>query len=483
MTRAPGEIAMLGAAALAARLRTGELGARALLELYLERIERLNGKVNAVVTLDAEQALARVDVLDRAEADGALAGLPVTIKDSLETAGLRTTCGAPQWAKHVPSRNADVVQLAVDAGAVVFGKTNVPIYTTDLQSYNTLFGTTSNPWDATRTAGGSSGGAAAAVACGFTAFELGSDIGGSIRTPAHFCGIYGHKPSYGTVPGRGHIPPPPGAVAVPDLSVIGPLARRADDLELLLGTIAAPDPLRADAWRLELPPARPADVAGYRVAVWLDDPAFPLDEQVRAVLESAVDRLAAAGARVVRAQTGISLEALFDDYLRLLWSVTTAHLSARALERLVEEGRAHAEDSWQRKLARYATLPQREWLAADERRQRLRLRLREFFAGCDVLLMPVNPVTAIAHDHSDDLMGRTIRVNGNSRWYWEQLAWIAPATMAYLPATVAPAGLAANGLPVGIQIVGDYLQDRTTIDFARRLADVVGGFTPPPGFD
>jgi amidase len=201
------------------------------------------------------------------------------------------------------------------------------------------------------------------------------------------------------------------------------------------------------------------------------------------VLENAVDRLAAAGARVVRAQTGISLEALFDDYLRLLWSVTTAHLSARALERLVEEGRAHAGDSWQRKLARYATLPQREWLAADERRQRLRIRLREFFAGCDVLLMPVNPVTAIAHDHTDDLMGRTIRVNGNSRWYWEQLAWIAPATMAYLPATVAPAGLAADGLPVGIQIVGDYLQDRTTIDFARRLVDVLGGFTPPPGFD
>ncbi|MEX0960284.1 MAG: amidase [Burkholderiales bacterium] len=483
MNRAGRDIAFLSAAELAARLRSGELTARVLLDHYLARIARLNEKVNAVVTLDAEQARARADALDGADRNGALAGLPFTIKDSLETAGLRTTCGAPQWSKHLPSRNADAVQLLVDAGAIVFGKTNVPIYTTDLQAYNTLFGATSNPWDATRTAGGSSGGAAASVACGFTAFELGSDIGGSIRTPAHFCGVYGHKPSYGIVPYRGHIPPPPGALASPDLSVIGPLARSADDLELVLGTIAAPDALRAGAWRLDLPRARSASLPEYRVAVWFDDPAFPLDDRMRTVLEAAVDRLAASGVRLVRAQTGISMEALFDDYLRLLWSVTTSHLSARALARLVEEGKAHAEDSWQAKLVRYATLPQRDWLAADERRQRLRVRLREFFSGCDVLLMPVNPVTAIAHDHGDDLMARTIRVNSESRWYWEQLGWIAPATMAYLPATVAPAGLAADGLPVGIQIVGDYLQDRTTIDFARRIAEIVGGFTPPPGFD
>lgn len=483
MSRVDGRIAQLGALELASKIRSGDLTSRALLELFLDRIDRLNPKVNAVVTLDADLARARADALDRDLPSASLHGLPVTLKDSLETAGMRTTCGAPQWAKHVPARNADAVQRAIDAGAVVFGKSNVPIYTTDLQTYNTLFGASANPWDGGRTAGGSSGGAAAAVACGFTAFEIGSDIGGSIRTPAHFCGVYGHKPSYGIVPARGHIPPPPGSLAIPDLSVIGPLARRADDLELVLDAIAGADPARARGWRLEPPPARGAKLADYRVAVWLDDAAFPLDDAVRAVLESSIDRLATAGARIVRARTGISLEALFDDYLRLLWSVTTAHLSERALQRLVEEGARHPETGWHAKLARYATLPQREWLAADERRQRLRARLHEFFGGCDVLLMPVNPVTAIVHDHSDDLMARTIRVNGEPRWYWEQLAWIAPATLAYLPATVAPVGRACDGMPVGLQIVGDFLEDRTTIDFARRMADVVGGYEPPPGFD
>jgi amidase len=404
----------------------------------------------------------------------ALAGIPITVKDSFETEGLRTTCGAPQWSRHVPPANADAVQRLVDAGCIVFGKTNTPIYAGDLQTYNILFGTTTNPWDRACTCGGSSGGAAVAVACGFSAFDLGSDIGGSIRTPAHFCGVYGHKPTYALVPARGHIPPPPGTLSLPDLAVYGPLARSADDLAVILKTLADP------TVRLQ-EPKRPLDQC--RVAVWFDDPDFPLGTAVREVLEAAVDALARAGARIERRRPAGALAALFDDYLRLLWPITTAHLTPRALERLVEAGAAHPADSWHAKLARYAIAPHREWLAVNERRERLRRRFADLFRECDVLLMPVSPVSAVPHDQSEDLMARSISVDGESCWYWEQLGWVAPATMAFLPATAAPAGRSRQGMPVGIQIVGPHLGDLATIDFARQMADVIGGFVPPPGFE
>ena len=201
------------AVALAKALRAGELGSRELLEQYISRVERLNPKVNAVVAVDLERARRRADEADAARKRGSLLGplhgLPMTIKDSLETEGLCTTCGVPELAKHVPSRDATAVARLRAAGAVVFGKTNAPTWAMDVQTYNPVYGTTNNPWDTTRSPGGSSGGAAAAVAAGLTALEMGSDIGGSIRNPSHYCGVYGHKPSYGIVPGRGHLPPPP----------------------------------------------------------------------------------------------------------------------------------------------------------------------------------------------------------------------------------------------------------------------------------
>lgn len=441
----------------------------------LARIERFNRQVNAVVTLDADRARTRADAIDVARIRGdnqpPFAGRFVTIKDSLQTAGMRTTCGAPQWASFVPTENASAVQRLMDAGCVLIGKTNVPIYTTDLQSYNSLFGATSNPWDLSRSSGGSSGGAAVAVACGFTDFELGSDIGGSIRIPAHFCGVYGHKPTYGQVPFRGHIPPPPEEKAEPDLAVVGPLARSADDLERVLRVLAP-----------ELPAAIPRTLAEYRVAVWFDDADFPLDRTVRDALDTALDRLAAAGASIQTARPAPALRDVFDNYLRLLWPLTTAHLTPGALQKLVKYGRAHAPDSWHAKLARYATASQRERFAANEMRSRLREQCRDFFAHHDVLLMPVGPVTAIPHDHSDDLMARSIAVNGERRWYWEQMAWISLATAAYLPATVVPIGTASDGLPVGMQIVGPEYGDFANIDFARRMEAVLGGFCAPPAF-
>lgn len=451
-------------------------GARETLECLLSRIERFNPQVNAVVTLDADSARTQADAIDaawvRRDLLPAFAGSFVTIKDSLQTAGMRTTCGAPQWVSFVPEHNAVAVQRLIDAGCVLIGKTNVPIYTTDLQSYNALFGTTCNPWDLSRSSGGSSGGAAAAVACGFTAFELGSDIGGSIRIPAHFCGVYGHKPTYGQVPFRGHIPPPPGEPTEPDLAVLGPLTRSAEDLGRVMKLLAP-----------TLPAARHGSLTGFRVAYWFDDADFPLDRAVRDRLAASVERLAAAGVRIEQARPVPALRELFDNYLRLLWPLTTAHMTPRSMQRLVDNARSHAPDSWHAKLARYAIATRQERLAANETRNRLRTQCRDFFARYDVLLLPAGPVTAIVHDHSEDLMGRHITVNGKRRWYWEQMAWISLATAAYLPATVAPVGTAADGLPVGMQIVGPEFGDLSTIEFARRIEAVLGGFRAPPGYE
>jgi len=272
-TAAPDDLAFWPATRLAAAVRRRELGSEELLDHYLERIGRLNPAINAVVTLDEERARAEARTADRATVAGGplppLHGLPVTIKDALATAGLRSTGGATELAEHVPTVDAPVVASLRRAGAIVFGKTNLPRWSGDLQSFNALFGTTNNPWDLTRTPGGSSGGAAAAVAAGLTSFEIGTDIGGSIRLPAAYCGVYGHKPSFGLVPGLGYLDHARGGTTEADVNVLGPLARSAEDLELLLGLIAGPTPDRAPAWRVELPPARHRSLAEYRVAAWL----------------------------------------------------------------------------------------------------------------------------------------------------------------------------------------------------------------------
>jgi amidase len=467
----------LSATALASLLQSGRASATGLLESRLDRIARHNPALNAVVTLDAERARALASALDR---DGALLqgaplrGLPATIKDSFETAGLRTTCGAPQWKSHVPQANADAVQRLVDAGTVLIGKTNVPIYAGDIQTSNLLFGATSNPWDRSRTSGGSSGGAAAAVAAGLSTFELGSDIGGSIRIPAHFCGVYGHKPTYGAVPMRGHLPPPPGSCSTPDLGVAGPIARTARDLELLLDVLAGPHAFA---------PPRGRRLGEFRIAAWLEDAQFPVDDEVRDALERTLASLERAGARVDRhARPVESLERNFDHYLRMLWPVTTAHLTQKAFARMQESGREAAAGSPQRRLAEYSAASHREWLHLQERRARLQEDWRRFFERFDVLLCPVGPVCAFPHDPSDDLIGRNIRINGSERWYWEQLAWISLATLAHLPATAAPAGRSGSGMPAGLQIVGPAGGDRTCIEFAALLADIAGGFEPPPAF-
>lgn len=476
------------ATALAQALRRREIGSRESLEHFAQRIERFNSGLNAVVTLDLDRARAAADAADaaaaRGEFKGPLHGLPITVKDTFETAELRTTAGAKIYERHVPSKNAVAVQRLIDAGAVIFGKTNSPAFAADIQTYNDIFGTTNNPWDRARTPGGSSGGSAVAVAAGLTAFEFGSDIGGSIRIPAHYCGVYGLKTTYGIVPSLGQIPGPPGSLAKRDISVAGPLARAADDLDLVLAAVAGPLPEQAVAWRLALPPPRGKRLGDYRIAAWFDDPDFAVDHALRNTLQQTADALRRAGANVdERARPAFSLRDAFDVFLRLLYPVTTARLPDDAFDKLRDTAARSAPDdaSGPARFARAAVISHREWLHINETREQLRAACAAFFKQYDVLLAPSSPIPPIPHDHSPDMMARTIAVNGETRWYWDQQAWIGLAGMAYLPATVAPVGL-ADGLPVGMQIIGPYLEDRTTIDFAKRLAEVVGGFQPPPGY-
>jgi amidase len=408
----------------------------------------------------------------------------MTVKDTLETAGLRTTAGAPMLSGHVPGRDATLVERLRAAGAVIFGKTNTPPFAGDAQTFNPLFGTTRNPWDRERSCGGSSGGSAVAVAVGLAGAEVGSDIGGSIRSPAHYCGVYGHKPTHGIIPVRGHIPGPPGSLGTYDLGAMGPLARSAADLALLLDVLAGPDEAVGIAWRLALPPPRRQALRDYRVAVWLDDPYCPVDVEVQARGHAAVAALRQAGVRVDEAARPVAdLGAAYRCYEKLLWPIMSGGMEPGEIDELAAFGAATAPDETNAfdRFARAVTMRHRDWILADEERQQLRAGWADFFRRFDVLLCPITPVPAIPHDHEGTPLARTIRVNGAERPYVDQIVWPGLVTMALLPATAAPVGRTPAGLPVGLQIVGPYLEDRTTIDFARRLGEVIGGYEPPPG--
>lgn len=473
---------------LAAALARRERSSREMVETHLRRIERHNPALNAVVTLDGERALAAADAADRAlargDAVGPLHGLPITVKDSLATEGMRTTSGSATLAEYVPKRDADAVARLRAAGAIVIGKTNLPEFAGDAQTFNDLFGTTNNPWDLARTPGGSSGGSAVAVAAGLSPFELGSDIGGSLRIPAHFCGVYTLKPTYGIVPLRGHIPPPPGSLAEADVCVVGPLTRSAADLDLVLAAIAGPDDTRGVAWHLALPPPRAANLAGYRIAAWFDDPYCTIDAEIVSLYERLGDDLRAAGARVDQAAPAAPLAAGHDIAQRLIQGAIARWVSDDQFRSLLDRAATApaADNSPPVRWARNITQRVRDHALAHEERLGLQAAWADFFRDYDVLLCPVTPTTAIPHDQNPDVDARTIVVNGQTRPYGDQFAWLQAVGVVHLPAVVAPVGLTAAGLPVGVQIVAPYLEDRTAIDVAGRIAEVRGGFQPPPGY-
>ncbi len=485
-SRPPDDLGFASATRLVQLLRDGELSSRDLLEHYLARIGTHDDAVNAVVTVDAERARREADAADAAIAAGSpvgpLHGLPMTVKDQFATAGLRTTAGDPAQQHAVPAHDALPVAKLRAAGAIVFAKTNLALHGMDVQTYNPWFGTTNNPWDLDRSPGGSSGGSAAALAAGLTALELGGDIAGSVRLPAHYCGVYSHKPTYGIIADPPPRSNPAGFRTELDIATPGPLARSAPDLELALDVLAGPSPADAAAWRLELPGARPQRLSDYRVAAWLDDPACATDPAVAGPLERMVRLLRERGVSVDEtARPAFRLDDAFRDFQRLLYGTITHGLPLGRLLPFVQP--LLRGDRQLSRVGRYGGASHRDWLLANEAREDYRHSWADFFTSYDVLLCPVSPVTAIPHDHS---FGQAIVLrsmpgsDGSRRPYTDQLVWAGAVGLAYLPATVAPVGLSAAGLPVGVQIVGPHLEDRTTIGFAGHLAEVIGGFTAPP---
>jgi amidase len=475
------------ASQLAALIRRKRISAVELLELYLGRVEKYNGQLNAIIATDVEAARRRARAADEALAAGTrwgpLHGVPMTIKESYDVAGMPTTWGIPALKDTVAARNALAVDRFLAAGVVLFGKSNVPIYLADYQSYNAIYGTTNNPWDLARAPGGSSGGSAAALAAGLTGIEAGSDIGSSIRNPAHYCGVFGHKPTYGIASPRGHALQ--GRVAAADISVIGPLARGAGDLALALGVMAGPDDIDAAGWQLRLPPPRRKALRDFKVALVLDDPGAEVDREVQDQLQALADFLGRRGATVSdRARPDLDTRQVHRVFIQLLRAATSGRQAHAELQRNLEASRSLApgDETYYAQMVRANTLHHRDWLAANETRHRMRLAWAEFFATWDVLLCPAAATAATPHDHAGERHQRTITVNGRQVPATDQLFWAGYSGVAYLPSTVAPAGLTPGGLPVGVQIVGPQYGDRTTIALAQLLEREYRAFTPPPGF-
>jgi amidase len=473
----------LSATALSELVRSGRVGALELLDHFIARTERLDERINAVVVRDFDRARAHARSLDSwTDKSAPLFGVPTTVKESFDVAGLPTTRGHADLKSRPIGISTIAVRRLEAAGAVVFGKTNVPVDLADWQSYNPVYGATSNPWNAAHTPGGSSGGSAAALAAGLTGLEIGSDIGGSIRVPAHFCGVYGHKPTFGLVPNYGD--PALSSAAGTDISVSGPMGRSAADLAVALDVLAGPDPDESGL-TLNLPVPRFAGLKDLRVAVWAEQPGQTTDTETVSAILALADALERQGATVSRtARPPFDPAAAYHLYLRLLdtaWSIRTTDAVVEArlkrLASLPETGNS-ADDI----MLRTVGMHHRTWLGLNEQRFKWRRAWTAFFKDWDVLLCPVFGTAALPHRQDGDPWQRRIIIEGRDIAYNDLLFWPGLTCGFHLPGTVAPLGFTQAGLPLGVQIAGPIYGDRTTIAVARLLEEAWLGFTAPAGW-
>jgi len=463
-----------------ADLNAKRVSARELLDAHMARNDKLATRINAVTVTDPDRARKDAQVIDDARAKGAnvgtLAGIPMTIKDGYDVEGMPATAGFPPFASRPKNcADAELVARARAAGAVIWGKTNVPIFLSDWQSYNAIYGTTNNPYDVTRVPGGSSGGAAAALATAITPLEIGSDIGGSLRVPANFCGVTSLKPTWGKLPMRGHVPPPPGIDAEVDLGVGGPMARNVDDLKLLWNVLN----------KSRETPRR--DIKGARVAVWDEDPLLPLSRDVKDGVARAADALAKQGAQVEVIKAPVDTRELIVNYMWLLISIISAGFPESTLNEVARtrdadlKAFAASRDPWSLELNRLATTARPdEVIAAQRARQALKDRMTSFFQSYDAILMPIAPVTAFKHDHSEPFGARILDVDGKPTPYPTMLGWIALATALHLPSIAVQAGRSLSNMPVGVQIAAPWNGEARLFDYARAVEESLGGFSPPP---
>lgn len=469
----------------AAAIRGRRISATELMRHTFDRVKRYNPALNAIVLQFEEEAMASAheadEVLTRGHQVGPFHGVPTTLKECLAWRQSPTTAGLPAWKDARPKQDAVSAARLAQSGAIVIGKTNVPLLLSDWQSYNAIYGTSNNPWDTTRTPGGSSGGTAAALAAGLGFLSIGSDIGGSIRVPSHFCGICGHKPSVNLIPHEGHVPPPPGSINVPaaELEVVGPMARHPRDLEQCVRVMAGPHGFDAKAYMLQLPEPRHRRLSDFRVGGIADSAFCAVSKDQREILETLFERVVPQ----VKQFTGglpprLDFRTSFDSYGFLLGSVLSAGLPDANAEAMRSAPHLGPLDSMrQAYFARH-----RYFMQANSARLQVRAVWEDYFRDFDVFLMPVAMLPAFPHQQEGEVAERKIEVDGVTRDYREMLVYPHFATVAGLPATVVPAGRTKSGLPVGVQIIGPYLEDLTTLEFAALLEPIAGGFQPPPGY-
>ena len=472
---------------LARLLRARKVSASGLLEQCLDQYAKHNDALNAVIVTDIDRAKKAAAASDRrlkkGKPIGPFDGVPMTAKESFDWTGTPSTWGDPRFRDNIASADAVAITRLTDAGAVIYGKTNVPLMLADWQSFNDIYGTTNNPWDVTRVPGGSSGGSAAALATGMSALEIGSDIGASIRNPAHYCGVYGHKPTFGVVPYRGHLLP--GIVQSGDISVAGPLARSATDLAAMLKLLAGTDGVEARGYTLTLPAAKQKSLKDFRVAVMVTDEQSEVDLPVQDLIGKLITFL---GSQVKKLSTtarpSFTTKEAMDVYIALLRSATSRRQTDA--EFIANTAKVAAsdplDDSYLTKMLRAYVLPHRDWLRHNERRHQMRLLWDQFFDDWDVMLCPAAASAAFPHDQQGERHERTIPVNGKQVPTTDQLFWAGYSGGFYLPSTVAPLGLTAQGLPAGIQIIARQYGDYTSIRFAQLLEKEFAAFVPPPGY-
>jgi amidase len=462
-TNKPADPALWTTSEQAFAISTKSLSAVELFSAQLARVEQLDPQINAICTRAIEPAHAQAKRADDATANGEswgpLHGITVTVKDAIETAGIVSTGGSTALRNHVPTHDAPVVASIKNAGAIVFGKTNLPEWSGEWQAFNEMFGTTNNPWNLSYTPGGSSGGAAAVVAAGMSSFEIGTDIGGSIRIPSAFSGVFGHKPSFGVIPTLGYLDEPNGGTVESDVNVFGPIARSSADLRLLLDIMAGPTPDRAVGWRLDLPEPASRNISGLRglrVGVWFEDNSLPSDPAMLSVVYSMLPVLENAGAHL-----DLVTRPRFDT--ATAWVESMQLISAACSVSGLEGEMGHTD-----------------WLHAHRKRTDTRQRWAEYFQTVDVLLCPVSVTTAIPHLQVGPMEDRKMNIGGHPVPYFLIGAWASMIGGAYLPSTSTPIGRTANGLPVGVQVVSPYLQDRSSIAISGWISELIGGYAVPP---
>lgn len=465
-------------------LRRREVTSEALVSACESAWRRANPKLNAVVVSDFDRAYT---VARQCDAElraglvrGPLHGIPFTIKESFDVKGWPTTVGDPAFTDNVATQHATVVQRLADAGAILLGKTNVPIWLRDWQSYNDVYGTTRNPHDPGRTPGGSSGGSAAAVSTGMAFFDVGSDIGSSVRNPAHYCGIFSHKSTHGLVPLDGH--GLPGGVTFPDINVAGPLARSAADLETVLSAIAGPSADAACAVRFELPQCHATDLRQIRFGILANHPIADVDAEVEQCIVDLGRVLEARGAQVVwDARPSLDAAELMRVYTLMLRASTCGYLGDDAFDAAVTAAAQADADDMRYASLQYAgaVMRHRDWLRLQPARERFAAAWRELFERVDVLLCPVAATPAFPLNEEGAPWQRTLEVNGRAQPLTTQLFWAGHSGLCGLPSTVAPAGRTAQGLPVGVQIVAPLYHDLRSIHVARLLEAAGYAFAPP----